>query len=347
MVYTAKEREIFVKKFFEYIEQKNNIVITAHISPDDDSIGSVLSLFNILNTKYPQKNIEIFYTGDIVARYNSFTDYKHIRWVSDVAEHLETTEALVVLDVSGYARISKHPEQCMRVPVRIAIDHHSSPPDEFTLACIDNSFSSNSELLYTLFSEEGDLTKDQAEYYLLGILGDTGNFAFINKQKVSALSVAQRCIIAGDISVDSFLSRFRAIPRRLIPVLQEFVKNTTFETITEWPPVQYSYVDRSFLEVHDFSDEDMSAASHIYLGQYLPRIEGYSWGFVISPRTDGACRMSSRSQGGSVNVRVFHEQMGVGGGHDRAAGAQISEKDSVVAIEKVKEWMRSHTPPLD
>ena len=87
------------------------------------------------------------------------------------------------------------------------------------------------------------------------------------------------------------------------------------------------------------------------MGQYLPRIQGQTWGFVFSPRSDGGVRMSSRSLAGSVNVRVLSEALGIGGGHDRASGANFKsengEKIQVApCIEKVLEFMKNTQPTI-
>jgi nanoRNase/pAp phosphatase (c-di-AMP/oligoRNAs hydrolase) len=96
------------------------------------------------------------------------------------------------------------------------------------------------------------------------------------------------------------------------------------------------------------TDEDMSAASHIYMSQYLTRIEGYGWGMVLTPRADGSCRISMRSLPGSVNVRDLQERLGAGSGHDRAAGGafkDVSEPSECIA--RVLEFMKANKPVLN
>jgi nanoRNase/pAp phosphatase (c-di-AMP/oligoRNAs hydrolase) len=234
---------------------------------------------------------------------------------------------------------------------RICIDHHASEPNDFTLSLIDSSYSSNSELLYKILEIEKYLDKDLAEIVLLGILGDTGNLTHIDGHQTEVFSVVKKLVEVGNIRIDSFLSRYRNIPKHIVPLLQEFVRNTTYIDIQGWPSMQYSFVERDFALEGDFSDEDMSAASHIYMGQYLPRIEKQPWGVVFSPRKDGGVRMSSRSISNSVNVRILSEQMGIGGGHDRASGANFPSIDGALeqvdtCVKKVIEFMKNNKPVL-
>ncbi len=343
--------ETFRESFFSLISKSNSIVITAHLSPDDDSIASVLGMYSVLSVRFPEKKIQIIYTGEIVERYNIFFNFDKIQWVKDIGENLDTVDTLILLDVNKYGRASLLPEKLSGVQTRICIDHHGSAPDEFTLSLIESGYSSNAELIYTALGAEEYLNKEIAEIFLLGILGDTGNLTHIDGHQTEVFSIVKKLVEVGNIRIDSFLSRFRTIPKQIMPLLQEFVKNTTYKEIPGWPPIQYSYVTREFSEKHNFSDEDMSAASHIYMGQYLPRIENQPWGFVFSPRSDGGVRMSSRSMPGSVNVRIFSESLGVGGGHDRASGANFKNDDGTpmqleTCVDKVFEFMKNNKPVL-
>lgn len=350
-IYTFEGVEDFRKKFFDIVSISNSIVISAHISPDDDSIASVLSTYTILSKEFPDKDIKIFYSGPKTERYNIFFNFEKINFVDDIGNNLEGVDTLILLDCNNIERSSKFPDKFSSLKNIICIDHHSSLPDKFSVALIDESYSSNAELLYDVLEAEKYLDKSLAELFLLGILGDTGNLIHIKSSQSKVFLVVKNLIEVGDIRIDSFLSKFRVIPKKIIPLLQEYVRNTTFLEVEGWPSLQYSFVDRAFIDKYKFSDEEMSAGSHIYLSQYLPRIEGQSWGFVFSPRTDGGVRMSSRSNADSVNVRIFHEQMGIGGGHDRASGANFKQEgdepmDIKTCLEKVLEFMKNNKPVL-
>lgn len=340
----------FQSSFFALVEQAQHVVITAHYSPDDDSIASVLSTYTILKAKYTDKDIRIVYTGPMVDRYNVFHHFSQIEWVDDIAYHLDGTDLLIVLDVNNLKRVSNAAEK-IQVSNTICIDHHASAPDTFTLSLIDSNYSSNSELVYHALEVQTIVTPDLAKLFLLGILGDTGNLTHIAPHQAEVFAVVQQLVVAADVRIDSFLSEFRMMDKSVVPLLQEFVKNTTYIDIEGWPSMQYSFISRDFAAAHAVSDEEMSAASHIYMGQYLPRIKGQPWGVVFSPRSDGGVRMSSRSLAGSVNVRLLCESMGIGGGHDRASGANFKHVDGSAmevadAIDTLFKYMQNNKPVL-
>ncbi len=332
----------FREEFFKLVEVSSHIVITAHLSPDDDSLGSVMALYEILNAKYLQKDIRIVYGAEPSVRHASFANYKHITFVEDIADHLEGVDLLVVLDVNNYARISKKPEILAQIPNRVVIDHHASTPDTFTLSYIDTSCSSNAELVYMLFKDTATLTKSLAASVLLGVLGDTGGLAYVNPGKTQTFDLAKLLIETVGMSISAFRAPYSGIPKKIIPLLQELVKNTNYIAIEGWPDMQYTFISSR----SDYSDEDMSAASHIYMSQYLPRIEGYTWGLVATPRADGSTRISGRSLPGSVNVRELMERMQIGGGHDRASGGYMADTNPETGVEKVIEWMKLGKPVI-
>lgn len=334
----------FREQLFALIEKAQTVVITSHISPDDDSIGSVLSVYTILTETYPQKNIRILYTGEEVRRYQVFHNFEKIEWMDDIANHLDGVDALIMLDASQYARFTKFPEKLQSVSNRVAIDHHASQPDEFTLLIHKKEFSSNCELIYRALIERKQLTKVMAEYILLGVTGDTGTFRYVQPDQSTVFVLGKELVELVGMSIDEFRARFSGTPIRVIPLLQELVKNAVYTTIEGWPPVQYTHIDREILTNGNYTDEDMSSASHIYIGQYLPKVEGYGWGFIITPRTDGTCRMSGRSLPSSVNVRDFHERLGIGSGHDRASGGFFTEAKPRDCITKVLDWMKGNKP---
>ncbi len=352
MTKMTEEYAEFRTAFFAHCDQSHAIVITAHYSPDDDSIASVLSVYTMLTAQYPSKSVRIVYTGKIVERYNIFHNFEHIEFVDDIANHLEGTDLLIILDVNRLARISNTPEKivALGIPAMIVIDHHSSPPDDFTLALIEPSLSSNAELVYRALGAEAVLTKELAELFLLGILGDTGNFAYVQPSQSGVFTIAKGLIEMVGMPIDAFRARYGGIPKHIVPLLQLLVQNMAYSSITGWPDAQYSYIDRATMIEGGYTDEDMSAASHIYMGQYLPRIQGHGWGLVATPREDGSARISGRSLKGSVNVRSLFERMGIGGGHDRASGAALSGADGPMdgkpAILAILEWMK-HNQPLE
>lgn len=101
----------FTSKFFGLVNQANKIIITAHESPDEDSIASVLSVYDILSHRYPKKNIRIIYSSEPEDKFRIFKNYDKIEFVTDLADEISGTDLLILLDGSQFSRFTKQPEK--------------------------------------------------------------------------------------------------------------------------------------------------------------------------------------------------------------------------------------------
>jgi len=79
------------------------------------------------------------------------------------------------------------------------------------------------------------------------------------------------------------------------------------------------------------------------MSSFLRNVEGYTWGFVISPQNDNDSSISLRSLPNSVNVSSFMQKMAIGGGHDRAAGGEIKNSTPQNTIKTLIKWIEENT----
>lgn len=340
----------FTSTFFDLVNKANKTVITAHESPDDDSIGSVLSVCEILTTKYPSKSIRIIYSGEPEGKYRIFKNYDKIEFVPDLAEEISEIDLLIVLDGSQFSRFSKQPEKLRAIPNIICIDHHSSPIDGFALSLVSPAYPSCSEIIYLALCTDFEVSRELAEIFMLGILGDTGNFTYLKPHQTETLTTAKRLLEISKIEIQEFQSRYRTISKQVFDVIQELIKNTSYSSASGWPNFQYAFVEEVSRIKGECTDSEVSEASHIYMSHYLRTIKDHPWGFVITPKLNGDCGISSRSLPKSVSVRDMMERMKLGGGHDRAAGGtfkkvggDVSAKD---CVEKVLSWINNNKPAI-
>lgn len=337
----------FVKDFFDLVESSDSIVITGHEFPDPDSLAAVLSLFSLLKAKYPTKKIQPLSSGEPDDRLKIFENYSQIKFLPDISTALQDVNLLIMLDGCEYTRFSHHPEVLRSIPKTICIDHHGSKPDSFSLSLIMPAIPACTQIIYQTFFENQEINKPLAEVFLWGIFGDTGTLSYLKPNQTETLLISKKLLDIAKVEIQDFLSRFSSISQKVFLAVAELIKNTHFQTIKNWPPVQYSYLDRSFVEGLDLSDTDVSDATHVYSTNYIRMIKDYPWGFLIYPTQSGEICISCRSLPGSVNVRLLMEQMEIGGGHDRASGGtfKTNPTESVSdCIENTLTWIGSHNP---
>ncbi|MBU1132960.1 hypothetical protein KKG08_01675, partial [Patescibacteria group bacterium] len=105
-----------------------------------------------------------------------------------------------------------------------------------------------------------------------------------------------------------------------------------------------------FMKSEKYKDEEITESARFCLGGFIRLIEGYTWGFVITPKENGNSDISLRSLPASVNVREMMERMGIGGGHNRAAGGTFTKYDGISVLKCIKqtlEWMSKNKPVID
>jgi len=331
-------------KFFDLIKSSSKIVLTTHFSPDDDAVSSILSLYYVLTNKFPKKQVEMIITGNPVNRFSVFLNYSQIHFVSELATKLASADLLICLDGGQYSRFSNDSQKILDSKIKtICLDHHQSPPDKFDLLWQNPKAASTAELVYQFTSKNFVLDETLSKLLLLGILGDTGNFNYIRPGQYHLFSLVKKILQISQINIQEFKSTYSLIEPQAFEIIQEFVKNSKFYQVKNWPDFQVSYLTNTY------SDQLTSEASSIFVSNYLRLIKGYSWGFTVYQKSDGNFSLSFRSLPGSVNVRDLVERIGIGGGHDRASGAKVNAKDAVsssVVINQIIDWLKTNQPLL-
>ncbi|HOX96189.1 MAG TPA: DHH family phosphoesterase [Candidatus Woesebacteria bacterium] len=339
----------FASDFFALVDKSEHIVLSGHEFADDDSVSSILALFSLLIKRYPQKDIRMICLGDKDSRYSIFRYYDKIEYCEEIADHLKHVDLLVVVDGGNYSRFSHKPEILKTIPHTICIDHHASKIDSFTLSLVISKSPACSQIVFQTFFPDQKIDQELAKTFLLGILGDTGNLSYINPEQVETFSIVKKLVDISQVNILEFQSSYRHISRKIFSAIKEYIKNTKLvNQESKWPPFQYSFVSRNFVTKHRYTDNEISEACFLYVYHYLRTISGYPWGFVITPRLSGDATISCRSLLNSVNVKKFLEEMGVGGGHDQAAGGKFVHQDKSLdssdCLKYIFSWMQNHNP---
>jgi len=174
-----------ITKVQEWINTSKNIVITAHKSPDGDSIGSSLALYHFL------KNIGVESTICHPDKMPYFIEWmngtKDILTLDKdeaiVKEKLASADLIFCLDYNTPFRIGKMTEHLVNSTAKkVMIDHHQEPDTEFVdVLFSDPKNSSTCQMIYE-FIEELDMLEhiddNVAAPMYCGIMTDTGSFRF-------------------------------------------------------------------------------------------------------------------------------------------------------------------------
>ena len=340
-IYYNELDKLFLVHFKRKIEEAKRVVITAHKDPDDDAIASVLAIHDYI-TKNCGVETHMKITGvKKIERWNIFKNYEKIEYVKDLYDEVNDDDLLILLDGSRWHRFSNKQEMNSFKGDSICIDHHPIQGNFFNLSLVAPQYTSTSEIIYRMFFQKNDVEPELAETILMGVMGDTGNFNYINEKNASILNIAEYLIKAAKIDIQQFKASYSNYDKRSYELLKEYYKRSKIKKIKEWPEFMYSSLTQKIVDENE--KEIVSEANDLFR-YYLTNLKGVSWGFIVIPSGKGS-KISLRSIPGSVNVRELAEDMGIGGGHDNASGGFI-EKEPSETIKTIISHLKKNEPNI-
>lgn len=300
----------------EAIINSKKSVITTHINPDGDAVGSALALFHTLKNMGKEADIII---DSAVPYFLQFLGGSEKIQNYDQRKHnktIQNADTIFFLDLNDSKRVRTMETAVMASQARrVMIDHHIEPQDFCNLCIVDTEASSTGELIWRLIDNLGTpITKEIADALYVAILTDTGSFRF--ERTTGEL----HRMVAG--LIDAGANPF---------YLYEQVYNQNPFSITKLMGLALASIELYYdgrLSIMTVTDEMFRATNTTddeiegFVEKTL-MIKGVEAGILISEvRRRNEMRVSFRSKG-SVNVRELASRFG-GGGHVNASGSRIS-----------------------
>jgi len=169
--------------FHEFVERHRRFLLTTHINPDGDGIGSEAALALWLSAQ--GKSARILNDSLVPPQFAFLTRNVAIEaFEPGVAEQrFDESDALVVLDTSNRQRMGRLAPLLDRFAIPVAVvDHHVSHARGFgQVNLIEPEASATGEILYDLFREgPAPITAEIAEALYVALMTDTGSFRYSN-----------------------------------------------------------------------------------------------------------------------------------------------------------------------
>ena len=150
------------------------ILITGHINPDGDAIGSALALKLLLTSM----NIEATVSFDITGDLPSNLDHLPYKLITTPTEKRYKT--VFVFDCGNSSRLGSLEELVLNSDKVVVVDHHIDPTFG-DLQMIDPKAASTTQVLYRILKdEELEISKEIADCLMTGLITDTGRFQYSN-----------------------------------------------------------------------------------------------------------------------------------------------------------------------
>lgn len=313
------------------LRQFRRVLITAHIRPDGDAVGSCVAMARLLKAQGWEPRVALSPLGMGPPKF--LLDYADC--VAPTNVRARDFDCVLLLDCSGPERLPEGPlrDAAAKLP-QLVIDHHVTGDRRRGLArWVIPDASSTGELIHRFAKHmKWPLDRESAEALWVALVTDTGRFAY-SCTHPSTLRAAAEILACG---VDS-----SAINDRLYLYASEgavLLKRKAYDSLTTWFRGRVALI---CLTARDFRRAGV-AKSEIEDAIDIPRsipTAQISLFFYETKDKPGITRLSVRTrtddQGFTAASIAAHFG---GGGHLRAAGCDIHAKPKA-AIEAVKAYL--------
>ncbi len=315
-----------VDRVWETLDGADRILISSHVQPDGDAIGSELALGFIL--RGAGRSFRIVNESPIPDLYGFLPG---IQWVETWPAAIDDEfDVFVALDCGRRNRLGANIEA---IPHRtlVNIDHHVSNDAFGDVNWIESGVSSTGEILVELADRAGiPLGEDLATCLYTAILTDTGNFTFTNTTS-RCHAVCARLIECGARPADISRHLYRSKPIGKLRLQARLIQELEVDAKTRlaWGVLTREMCDEAGVGINDTLDLVTIPLS----------VEGVVLGILFRELEEpGRTKVSFRSEG-DLDVSRLAKELG-GGGHPTAAGCTL-EMGVDKAVELVVPLIRT------
>lgn len=308
------------------LDDATSIVLTTHVQPDGDGIGSEVALAHhlwsqgkdvtILNPHATPRRFRFLDPDPPILAYDPETAYTL----------LSAADLLVVLDISVPERLGKlEPHVVEHAPDTLVIDHHAGRSLIEGQELRFSDAAATAEIVYRLLADwPVQWTPEIVTALYAAIAYDTGGFRFGNTTETTHRIAADLIALGADTRLanehlfESFsLGRTQLVAR----LLGSFERSAHGRLATAVLPLEW-------MAEAGAENEDVDG-----IVEMLRAVEGVEVAILIKEVGVGATKVSFRSVG-EHDVSAFASRFG-GGGHVHASGAFIREPLEDVAAKIV------------
>jgi phosphoesterase RecJ-like protein len=308
------------------IKDSYNIVITSHVGPDGDAIGSMLGLYHFIKKEF-RKKPSMFITGGINHNLLFLDGAEEIKRYDDkVMEDIISADLIFVLDLNDLSRLKEAGDAvAMSNAYKVMIDHHMEPKKFADLEMLNTNATSTGELIWRLINSiEGKITSKIANSLYTAIMTDTGSFRF-DRTDSETHKIIANLIESGANPTMCFDEIYNQKTIQGLKLLGT--------ALTQMDLYSKGKISIMSLKNIDFARADAIEDNTEGFVHNTLSIKGVEVGAMITEREQNEVRISLRSKG-NISVREVAQKFG-GGGHQFAAGARVLNEDFDIVKTRV------------
>lgn len=302
------------KALEEIIDAGRKFVLTCHVRPDADALGSALALAGMLEAL--GKEVQIINPSETPANLAFLDPDGRIRKLGETATVDEALDADVhiVLDTSAWGQLNSLAKVFKKTSARkVVIDHHVSSDDLGAAGFKDTSASATGVLVYRLAAALGwRITPQIATWLFCAVATDTGWFRFASTDG-ETLRIAAALVDCGVKPALLYELLYEQYTPARVKLAARVLERIALECDGR--------LAHTWVELKDFQETGARPAETEDLVNEGLRIVGTQAAFIAIEQKNGNVKVSFRSRT-ELNVSAVAEKFG-GGGHRQAAGAML------------------------
>lgn len=301
----------------DLIETHDRFLVTTHIRPDGDALGSEVGMAGLLRQK--GKDVRVVNVSPTPPRYD-FLDPN-----SSLFEHFGTTtgpadltdrHVAIILDLSAWNQLGDMAEFIRRFPgPRAVIDHHVSQDDLGATFFKDQAAEATGILVMRAIRALGaTLTPEVAEGLLTAIAMDTGWLRHSNTRPGTLRAVAE--LMEAGAKIDDIYRKL--FERNTLGRLRLMGATLSAVRVEKDGRIAYSTISRDDLLRTGAIPQDSEDLIDI-----VASVRGVEAAVLFIEQRRGGVKVSFRARGG-LDCSLLAGRFG-GGGHREAAGATLPD----------------------
>ena len=326
-----KENEIQGLK--QLLSDSEKIVITCHVSPDGDAIGSSLALYLLL--KKLGKEVAVITPDQPLLSLRHLSGWRDIIAYSKYPDFggtkISEADLIFCLDYNSLYRIDRMKDAVADAKAKkVMIDHHLDPEPFCDLTISYPVMTSTCELLFHTICELalfGEVDKECAECIYTGMMTDTGNFSYNSNVPDLYIMIAE--LLNKGIDKDRLYTLAMNTNSESRVRLMGYA---TGEKMELFPENRVALITLTREELKRFGYQKGDTESLVNVPLSIPTV---NWSVFLREDAD-YIKVSTRSKG-EFEVNRVCENYFNGGGHKNAAGGEFfgTMEEAVATFHKV------------
>lgn len=315
------------QQIIDRLLQSSHLLITAHRSPDGDSIGSQLGLAGFLEAR--RIPFMIVNQGEIPEKYRFLPGSKMIRDISEIDRVEKPFDTAVVIECSTMERIGDVRRLIDDKTVIINIDHHQDNVSFGGINFTDTRAAAAGEMIFDILRQvPAEFDAAMATNLYTAILTDTGRFHYSSTTPY-CLQVAAELLSFGADPVEITEKIYYNLRPQVVRLTGMAVANMQLMVDGRLCVLT---IDRAMMKETGTGDGDTEG-----IVNYSMYSNGVDIGVLFTEIENKRTKVSFRSQN-DIDVADIAAHYG-GGGHLNASGC-IVELPLERAIEKIVSYIK-------